>query len=158
MEELQYSYCKHINNSSEKIAYFVPNTAATEYDFECRSSGHQLDQTLYSTHIGYAVYRNNFIFDLLQNVTQQLIPAGIPQHLAKLYQWIIFKTHQEIVYKSPSVLTLEDLRTGFLLWIVACCITIVVFVFEAGGRIILNRLNLLVIQSLIRNFLKSLRH
>ncbi|CAG9809591.1 unnamed protein product [Chironomus riparius] len=128
MTRFQRSFCQNINDSSKKIAYFVPHTAATEYDFECKSAGHQLDQILYSTHIGYAVYRNNFIYDLLQNVTQQLIPAGIPQHLAKLNQWIIFKSHKEIAYKSPSVLTIDDLRTGFLLWMVACCITIGVFV------------------------------
>lgn len=158
IRSLQNTYCTFINNSSKKIAFFVPHTAASEYDFECKAFGHRLDQILYSTHIGFAVHKNNFIFKLLQNVTQQLIPAGIPQYLAKFFEWSIFKSHTEIIVKSPSVLTLSDLKFGFILWMYSCGVTILVFAYEAAGRIIFIEVKLFFIQRYFGFFLKLLKH
>ena len=80
------------------------------------------------------------MLDLLQKVTQQLIPSGIPQHLKKFYEWMTINRHREISSKIPSVLTLIDLKIGFLLWMYSCAVTFIVFIFELIGRAVLLKL------------------
>jgi len=57
--------------------------------------------------------RNSFIYEILNEVLKKTFPSGIP-----------------VVDNSPKVLTLHDLGFGFALWLGACGISIVGFIFE----------------------------
>ena len=142
------SYCSNISDYSKRLAYFVPLEDISVCEFKCKIYGHKLDQILFSTQIGFAAHRNHFIFHLMQNVTQRLIPAGIPQHLKKMYTWSLFKVHTEKSDKDPSVLTLEDLEIGFILWMYSCAVTWIAFVLEILASIILNQMKVFILKTL----------
>lgn len=133
-----YSYCDNINDSLQKLAYFIPLEDVLTCDFFCNTTGKRLDQMLFSTHIGYATFKNNFMFPLLQKVSRQLIPTGIPQYLKKFYQSIIYKVHNVKKVEMPAVLTLVDLEVGFQIWIYSCALTWVIFLFEIMAKIFLK--------------------
>ena len=74
--------------------------------------------------------RNSFIYDILNQVLEKIIPAGIPQYLVKYHESNMYKEYVPIVDNSPRVLTVDDLEYGFVLWLGACGISVVGFLLE----------------------------
>jgi hypothetical protein len=81
------------------------------------------------------LHKNCILYDLLRDVMEKIIPAGIPQHFWKQEQVIKFKSglkSGQIVDKR-KVLSLYNLEYGFVMWMVACGISTVVFFVEFLG-------------------------
>lgn len=75
--------------------------------------------------------KNHFLFDVTKNVVNELIPSGIPQYLYIFHKWIRFsRTSVYKYFKSPKIFNIEDLSFGFVLWLIACGISFIVFVLE----------------------------
>lgn len=85
-------------------------------------------QTILIRHFGTSSYRNNFMFNLTEEVTQYLIQAGIPQYMRQYVTNFHFHLRKES--RRPKVFKIEDLQFGFEVWIVACGVATGVFVVE----------------------------
>jgi hypothetical protein len=70
--------------------------------------------------------RNNFAFKVTDYVMTYMFQGGITQHL---YKYVV-KTFFPEEESGPSVLSLEDLDFGFIIWLIACAIAIFVFLME----------------------------
>ena len=156
IEGLVYSYCDNINDASQKLAYFVPLEDVLTYVTFCNALGNKLDQILFSIQIGYATFKNNFVFQLLQSVTSQLIPSGIPQYLNYFYSTLIFKKHNVKKLENPTVLTLEDLEIGFKLWIFSCLLTFVSFALELMLSFFLRKLKIKIFKNIKQTLAKMI--
>ena len=128
--EIMTLYCQQIQNSSAKLAFFLPHTEEDELYNKCKVRGRKLRQNLNSNYLGLGVLENNFIYHLMQDVIDQLIPSGIPQYLIKFYDWIHSRDKVFVFVKKPQVLTLKDLEFGFFCWAAACCTSTAVFLIE----------------------------
>lgn len=125
--QLEKFYCENFDNSHTKLALYLTDSSLNA--MSCKSHAVKLSQKLYSNYLGYGVLRNNFIFHLLENVTERLVPAGIPQHWNDFYRWVIFRP-KNTESKQPKVLCVGDLEFGFFLWLGSCIVTCVIFFVE----------------------------
>ena len=85
-------------------------------------------ETILVRRFGTSCYKNNFMFYLTEEVTQILVQAGIPQYLREYVADFYFPLRQEVI--EPQVFAIEDLEFGFEIWLVACAVSIVVFIVE----------------------------
>jgi hypothetical protein len=79
----------------------------------------------------FGVHKNCILYDLLRDVMERIIPAGIPQHLWKYEQ--NYKRQglkSEAVMDSRRILSLADLEYGFVLWLIAISVSTAVFLIE----------------------------
>jgi hypothetical protein len=75
-------------------------------------------------------YKNSFIYEILNEILQKTIPFGIPQYLMNFHYLTLFKHYEVSSDKNPKVLTIDDLSFGFVLWLGACGISLIGFLYE----------------------------
>lgn len=95
-------------------------------------SSHVLEEDLYSHVTGIWTTPNNHLYELASDVSQNLISGGIMQHFIDLSFYVFCKRISaiQIMEDSSLVIVLDDLSYGFILWIIACLISYVGFMFE----------------------------
>ena len=130
MHKVQNFYCSQIKNSSAKLAFFIPSFEWTVLFRMCNAVGHKLQQKFSSTVCGLGVLENNFIFHLMNDVIDRLLPSGIPQFVYDFHDWSVHKGANYKFVKTPKVMRIDDLEFGFLLWIISCASTVIVFLLE----------------------------
>lgn len=155
-------YCNQIQNSSAKLAFFLPHSEVDEFYNKCKVRSIKLRENLYSNYLGLAVLENNFIYHLMQDVIEQLIPSGIPQYLLKFYDWVHSRDKRYIFVKIPKVLTLKDLEFGFLCWAAACCATAMMLmleiIFKNISNLFMNFLGFYLVFQEIRSNMSVFKH
>lgn len=91
------------------------------------------EDNFYVYKLGIA-FENNFIhFKLFRDIIQKLHEMGITKSQEKkVYNDKQYKTKFDIVEKEieTRILTFDDLRAGFVIWLVAVLASIIVFIFE----------------------------
>jgi hypothetical protein len=80
---------------------------------------------------GYSlcVQKNNFFSALSHKVMNQLISGGIPQYLIDYFIKFDMRPLLQPI-KEPKKFEFDDLMFGFIIWLVACGISITVFIIE----------------------------
>jgi hypothetical protein len=79
----------------------------------------------------FGLHKNCILYDLLRDVMERIIPAGIPQYLWEYEQNYRRKgLKTEAVMDNRRILTLADLEYGFVLWSIAIGISTAVFLAE----------------------------
>jgi hypothetical protein len=98
--------------------------------------------------------RNSFLYKKLNQILEKLIPMGIPQYLVKYHEANMFGTFIASGLNGPTVLTVEDLTYGFVLWLGACGVSTVAFLMEnlwfRVTRVLWNFVNLWIILTFLR--------
>jgi len=126
-----YLYCDNFDKVSAKLAFFIEDIQYKALNSFCDGAAVQLKNFHKSAGISsFLTKRNSFIHDVLDDVLDKTIPAGIPQYLLKYHFDIVFKEFDPGADNEPKVLTLDDLSFGFVLWGFACGIATVSFFFE----------------------------
>lgn len=116
---------QQIYNDSAKLAVLITENQ------DCK--GVQLKEALFTDSASIAMRRNQFLFWLTEETLQSIIPAGIPQHLIKFYYDINFPI-KEVQKSGPKVLKIDDLKYGFVIWIIASLTTLFVFISELMAK------------------------
>jgi hypothetical protein len=97
-------------------------------NFFYRVEGIKLKQSFLTSPLGVRFSRNHFLYKKTDEVTQRLTSAGIMKNL-----WNDFHNQFKPIpkdIKEPKVLNVDDLRFGFIIWLVACGISSSVFLSE----------------------------
>ena len=78
--------------------------------------------------------KNNFLYELTDEVIQDLVTGGILQYSINMYYYrdlLIFKIIHNLDYIDESrIMTFGDFSYGFTLWIISCLICVLVFLME----------------------------
>lgn len=93
----------------------------------------RLKERLIGSTIAVGVARNNFLFPLLNEVFDQLISGGIPQHLKKFHDERLMYVRRVRAQKNETIkdsFTMDDLDYGFKIWIITCGVSSLVFLLE----------------------------
>jgi hypothetical protein len=123
-------YCNEINNDTAKRA-FVTNKVTFFYSKNILNcSGIYMEEILTKTAMGFTTYRNEILHQLIEDVLQHTVPAGIPQQMYEKTDNFIFEINHEVKNNDPKVLTLKDLAFGFNIVLIALGISCAVFIFE----------------------------
>jgi len=119
--DLSRLYCTFLADDKEKTAFFMEEIQFAAMNSICRGSAFKLKGFWMNPVLTtLATPRNSFIYDVLNEVLEKLVPAGIPQHLDMFHTEMLFKAYKPFVDKSPKVLKITDLSFGFVLWLCAC--------------------------------------
>jgi hypothetical protein len=88
-----------------------------------------LDESIGHHEYGIRVYKNNYMYQNIEQTMQRIIEAGIPEaHLKFIMDTVLYSQPQEPY--EPKVFGLKDLEFGFVVWLCACFFAITVFVIE----------------------------
>lgn len=128
----------------------------------------RVNERLFQVPLGLLFLKNNFIYYLYDEVIQGLTTAGISQHLWKIYKYDKYSVDREPLTKSPSILTLNDLSYGFIIWLVACGLAACVFIGEHAwpknfsikktlSEWLRNIIGLILVIKMLEKFLKAPR-
>ena len=79
---------------------------------------------------GLGMVKNSFLYPIFDEVMRKLIPSGIPQYLPAFHSQLLYGTFIESGEHLPKILTLDDLAFGFIMWMIACGISVASFVGE----------------------------
>ena len=80
--------------------------------------------------MNFGITRNSILYDSLNEVIEKLNPSGIIQYLINYDSWVTYNKFDTATVKVPRILTFNDLSFGFVLWLIACGISIVGFAVE----------------------------
>lgn len=127
---------KNIQNSSIKFAFFVVDgelfmNAATTF-------GVRLKQDLLTTFIGITTGKNHFLYDVMEKTIQYILPSGILEKIKKFNYLIQFRESYKAKEKRLKVLTIDDLRFLFTMWMVILGILVIVLLIEISMNYLKN--------------------
>lgn len=80
--------------------------------------------------LGISVLKNNFIYEVTENVMSKLIPAGIPQYFRNFVEDVILRPPKVEQEETFTEFRVEDLKSSFVIYLICCAVTILVFIFE----------------------------
>jgi len=124
-------YCENFDKADSKLAFFIENIQLTTFNSVCQGSAIILKHFHHEIPLTVLFVRyNSFIFENLNNMFERIIPVGIPMYLENYHTWMLYKKYESVSGKDPTVLTLDDLGFGFILWLGACGISIFGFFME----------------------------
>jgi len=101
----------------------------------------------------FGMVKHSILYPYFEEIMDKLIPSGIPQYLPDFHALLMYGNYETINEKMPKVLTLNDLSFGFILWMIACGMSMIGFVGEILifylSRILKNIVGLWMVLKLI---------
>jgi hypothetical protein len=89
--------------------------------------------------------KNHFLIKTLNHVISQLTPAGIPNYLADYGQWYLFRRlDEDVIEDSRRIFSLGDLEYGFVLFLGAATVSILVFIGELLSVQVKRKLEMMI--------------
>jgi hypothetical protein len=135
--ELRDHFCDQIKNSSAKIVFYLSYDMFHESTISCRKSGIKFQEKVLKFPTSFALYPHADIYEIFDETFQLLISSGIAlYHSEKIRSNFKFKDEA----KEPKVLSCDDLSFGFIVWLVACGISIIAFAMEISFELMLKTL------------------
>jgi hypothetical protein len=156
-ELLESLYCSSINNSSAKLAFFLPTKLVNSFSSSCQGSLVAV-KNFYMNAIpcSYAMVKNSILYPYFEEVMDKLIPSGIPQYLPDFHAYLLYGNYENSEENFPKILTIDDLSFGFILWLIACGISICGFLGEIVVILVIKILKDAMGLLLLLNSLKKL--
>jgi hypothetical protein len=127
-----FEYAKlwlRLSDPSEKVAYldnrigFVANRAMFKNPPVMMKE--KLQKILY----GVSLMRNNFLYDITESVMSGLIEGGIPQYFLTYIEDVVLREKPSDPIE-PKKFGVEDLQFGFVIFLVACGVSISAVMIE----------------------------
>ena len=129
--ESHQTYCKNYDKTEAKLAFFLENVQFVTLNSICKGAAVKLKNFKGDGEVPVLyTLSNSFLYKTLNQILEKMIPAGIPQYLVKFHESNLFGTFVASVASGPSVLTIEDLAHGFVLWLGACGVSFIAFFLE----------------------------
>ncbi|XP_070508928.1 uncharacterized protein [Chironomus tepperi] len=124
-------YCDNYDKVSSKLAFFFEDIQYSSLNSFCQGSAIKLKKFRNDVVLSsFLTYRNSFIYDILKEILEKIIPAGIPQYLVEYHMEQVYKKYEPIENNEPKVLTVDDLTFGFVVWLGSCGIAVLGFIYE----------------------------
>jgi hypothetical protein len=150
-----YDILKQMGSSSSKSAMMV-----TEQDYNTiKAYGNNMPklmpEKLEFDPFGICTYHDAFNFPLIDKTGKYLIQGGIMQHL---YDYFLNFEMKPLIddETGPNVFGLNELGFGFIIWLIACGISTVVFIAEVlyvkGKKLMESVLGLIALLILLRRY------
>lgn len=118
--------------ASEKASFFIPwkDYLLIGTKFKGKHNPKLMTNYKYRTMVtGVGVMRNNFIYEVTQDVMKYLIQGGIVQNFVKYIENVVFKPLQDDG-EEMRAFALKDLEFGFVIYLAACGVSFGTFVAE----------------------------
>lgn len=118
------------DNSAVKYAFFISDSfhASLNATFKRSLPIMQNDRVVRSLQL--LTFRNNPLLLDIDELFKKWIPSGIVQHLLDYGKWFIDRPIEDTILDNRRILSMFDLEYGFVLWLIACGISTIVFICE----------------------------
>jgi hypothetical protein len=128
--EYRNAYNEALHENVSKLAFFI-----SEFDHQLLNSTFMDSLAIMKSErihrmITISVGPRNPFLEHLDRVMEQLIPAGITQHMWESGYWNIFRRFDVDVPDSRRILALSDVEFGFVIWLATFPFPILVFICE----------------------------
>lgn len=156
--ELLNLYCKstELHNPSKKLAFFISSIFYDAANSICKGSLNQVKNFNSISFPGILSFNSSTSLEItLMEVMRRIVPTGIPQYFCEYYYNAFSRKYVEIKEKLPRVLTVADLLFGFNLWLCACGISIIGFVFEILKHAVSSNIRNCVVLAFLSNFINN---
>jgi hypothetical protein len=130
------------NHTTTKMAFLMTSTVHSYLNSTLRRSLTTMKGERLSKVEAFCFDRNHFVLGPLNHFVGRLIQAGIAKHLTDYGQWFLFRQFDEEIADPRRILALSDLEFGFVLWLVACCVSLLTFI----GEVLCNQVGLRVMR------------
>lgn len=130
-----------LKDSSKKIAFYY-KAKNYEVDKAIWKNPPRIAKTkLLQVQVGIGVMKNNFIFHVMEETFSKLVQSGIVQYYEKFISEVVLRAeiNDEKIIKPFGV---EDLKFGFVIFLISCNFAIFVFFFEIFWHSIQNFIGL----------------
>jgi hypothetical protein len=131
-------YIKNIGDDSKKLAFIVQPEDFVARNAKLGLQPKQLKERFIGMHFGISTAKNHFMFHLMNDVLDQLISGGIPQHLNEFHKsmqlWRLKRKYIREVDDQKSF-TIDDLSYGFWIWLIASGISTAIFLVNVSKGI-----------------------
>jgi hypothetical protein len=102
-----------------------------EKTVECGKNPKRLKESFFSVPIELQFNYYNILGKDLKEITKWLIQGGIIQNWFKYYRWHKFDLGQNFEDESgPQVFSIDSVSYGFNVWMIACAVSILGFIYE----------------------------
>lgn len=131
--EIDEIYCKQLHNQSAKLGLTLLDLELDYYNNFCKMTKHPLklkNVKMFSTMMSLGCLRNSIFSDLLGKIGDRVVESGIPKFLDDFGTLLTTGVTEQDDIDNRRVLSLRDLEYGFVLWLVACAISILAFCVE----------------------------
>ncbi|KAG5670865.1 hypothetical protein PVAND_001098 [Polypedilum vanderplanki] len=126
-----YTYiCEIFTENEPKNAVIVSDLVYMIVNSTCDKKPKRVQDNFISFPASFAVERLHYIYGILEDTIQCLIPSGILKQSEDFYYWFKFGRKHFEVDAGPKVLTMSDLSYGFNIWLISLSIAISGFFFE----------------------------
>jgi hypothetical protein len=88
--------------------------------------------------------KNNFMISHFEGIQTQLLETGFGKYHIEFAEWLDIKPHVEEKVDSRRIFALKDLEYGFVLWLAACFVSFLVFVYEINSLRLKRKLRVLI--------------
>lgn len=134
-----------------KFAFFLENRKHAIFNTTYKRSLTIMQKEKLSNSFGLVMVRNAPIFNHVNRILDRLIPSGIAKHLIEYGSWHLSRPLPHEFIDPRKILSMSDLEFGFVIWLVACFASFLVFVYERCGSWIDRKCrNLLVIIDFVK--------
>ncbi|KAG5671333.1 hypothetical protein PVAND_001536 [Polypedilum vanderplanki] len=117
--------------SSQKYAFYISEDKHRILNKTFKNSLPKMDTfKINMLSEGIAIPKHCIFQQQFDDVIAQLIPSGILKHLENLRKWYYNRPIEEEPEDSLKVLSMSDLEFGFIIFLIAALLSIVVFIYE----------------------------
>ena len=81
----------------------------------------------------------SIVHGMLREILQKLTPSGIPQYLLTHHALILYGTNEIIEERKPEILSIDNLKFVFFLWMFGCGIAAITLALEIFRVFLLRR-------------------
>lgn len=114
-----------------KLAFFLEYVQYVMLNSICKGAAIQLKNFRTNSQLSVLfTIKNSFLYQILNQMLEKIVPAGIPQYLVEFHEFNLYGKFVPSIVNGPTVLTVEDLAHGFVLWLGACGVSCVGFLLE----------------------------
>jgi hypothetical protein len=131
--------CNILRDPSAKTAYLVDLNMIESIKRNCSFEPEILDEVMYESVDGVSMQLHHYLYSYIADVTQRLVEAGIVQSWYDFIQFVEYRVHVDPKDRSPKVLTLEKLSFGFIIYLAASGVAVVVLIAEIVYHLVFDR-------------------
>ncbi|KAG5672996.1 hypothetical protein PVAND_003077 [Polypedilum vanderplanki] len=114
----------------EKFAFFLNNDIHSMYNTRVEDSLALMKNEKITKPTAYKALSNNIFLLHLNYFLDQLIPTGIVNHLLDYGMWYLNRPRDPEIIDPRKILSMNDLEFGFVIWLMACFLSFLAFLYE----------------------------
>jgi hypothetical protein len=127
-DEWQNFLDENVGNASMRTAFFLMD--GEQIEIPTLQRGVRLKQDLLTTYLGITSGKNHFLYDVMEKTVEKILPAGILQQSKSYELWMSYRKNYEAEEDPLKILTIDDLRFLFTIWMCSLGMAVILFLLE----------------------------